>query len=88
VARRARLERPLLVTPALVARGHEVLLRRCWGCHHEVPLAPRVRGWDVRRAYDAIGRLPELYRGMPAFPGDDEERRALAAYLASLGGPG
>jgi mono/diheme cytochrome c family protein len=76
---------PLEVTPALVADGRAVLERRCLGCHRDVPLAPRVRGWDVHRAYDAIGRLPELYRGMPPFPGTDEERRALAAYLASVG---
>ncbi|BDG04075.1 hypothetical protein AMOR_30710 [Anaeromyxobacter oryzae] len=88
VARWLGLDPPPVVTPALVARGREVLARRCWGCHREVPLAPRVRGWDVRRAYDAIGRLPELYRAMPPFPGTDEERRALAAYLAELGEAG
>jgi len=32
-----------------------------------------------------LGRLPELNEVMPPFEGTDEEKRALAEYLAALG---
>lgn len=77
---------PLAETPALVSRGREVFENRCIGCHRSIPLPQRVQGWDVRHAYDTLGKLQDLKRGvMPRFPGDDEERRALAAWLAAVG---
>ncbi len=76
---------PLRATPEALALGAQVLASRCLHCHSEIPLAPRVAGWSPERAYEAIGRLPELYPAMPPFPGSDEERRALAVYLAALG---
>jgi mono/diheme cytochrome c family protein len=72
--------------PELVAAGRRVLERRCLGCHRDVPLAPRVVGWSAGFAFEVLGRLPRLAAGMPAFPGDEAERRALAAYLSALGG--
>jgi mono/diheme cytochrome c family protein len=77
---------PLEVTPALAAAGERFVASRCLGCHRDIALPPRVRGWDVTRAYDTLGRLAEVNRGMPPFPGDDGDRRAVAAYLVLLGG--
>lgn len=79
-------EPPLAVTPALATRGERFVASRCLVCHRDIPLPERVRGWDVRRAYDTLGRLPQVDPGMPPFPGDDADRRAVAAYLVVLGG--
>lgn len=68
----------------LVARGRAVLDERCLICHADLPLGPRVAGWTEERAYDQLGRLSILNPAMPEFDGSDEERRALAAYLAAL----
>jgi mono/diheme cytochrome c family protein len=76
---------PLVVTPDEVARGERVFRRWCLHCHADIPLPARVRGWSPERAYTAIGRLPEITQAMPPFRGTDEERRALAVYVASLG---
>lgn len=72
-------------TPEAVAHGRRVFARRCLHCHQDVPLRRRVEGWSAARAYDAIGRLPLIASNMPPFRGTEEERRALAAYLAALG---
>ncbi|HSN92831.1 MAG TPA: cytochrome c [Anaeromyxobacteraceae bacterium] len=72
-------------TPETVAHGRKVFARRCLHCHQDVPLRKRVEGWSAARAYEAIGRLPQIASNMPPFRGTEEERRALAAYLASLG---
>ena len=76
---------PLRSTPEALALGARVLASRCLHCHSAIPLAPRVAGWSAERAYEALGRLPELYPAMPAFHGTDDERRALALVLARLG---
>jgi mono/diheme cytochrome c family protein len=68
----------------LVARGRAVLDERCLICHAGIPLRPRVAGWTEDRAYEVLGRLPDLNPAMPDFEGTDDERRALAAYLAAL----
>jgi mono/diheme cytochrome c family protein len=78
-------ERPPRQPDALVAAGRRVMEYRCLTCHRDVPLRKRVAGWSAAFAFEAVGRLPRLYPGMPAFAGDDEERRALAAWLAALG---
>lgn len=77
---------PAVETPELAAQGKRVLTQQCWHCHREIPLAPRVAGWDAPRAYEALGRLPQLNPAMPPFRGTDADRRALAAYLAALAG--
>ncbi len=76
---------PLRETPEALALGERVLASRCLHCHSAIPLAPRVAGWSPERAYEALGRLPQLYPAMPPFHGSDDERRALALYLARLG---
>jgi len=76
---------PLVSSPEALALGERVLASRCLHCHAAIPLAPRVAGWTAERAYQALGRLPELYPAMPPFHGTDDERRALAIYLAALG---
>jgi mono/diheme cytochrome c family protein len=76
---------PPLPPGDLVAAGRRVLEYRCLVCHRDIPLRRRVAGWSADFAYDAIGRLNKRVANMPAFAGDDTERRALAAYLAALG---
>ena len=67
-----------------VASGRQVYERRCITCHRDIPLAPRLAGWTEGLAYRSLGRLPRLVPAMPPFGGDEEERRALAAYLAAV----
>jgi mono/diheme cytochrome c family protein len=77
---------PLLETPEAVAAGQAVFAYRCTPCHRDVPLERRVSGWSAERAYETIGRLPQVPRAnMPAFPGTEEDRRALAVFLQALG---
>jgi mono/diheme cytochrome c family protein len=77
---------PLVETPEAVAAGRAVFAYRCTGCHRDVPLDGRVAGWSAERAYQTIGRLPEVPRAnMPAFPGTEEDRRVLAVFLQALG---
>ena len=75
----------LPVTREAVARGRAVARARCLHCHATIPSAPRVAGWSPLRAYQAIGRLPELRPAMPPFAGSEAERRDLAVYLHALG---
>jgi mono/diheme cytochrome c family protein len=77
---------PPVETPEAVAWGKQLFTQRCLHCHRDVALPPRVAGWTVARAYDAVGRLPQLSPAMPPFRGTDAERRALAAFLSALGG--
>jgi mono/diheme cytochrome c family protein len=72
-------------TPEAVARGRRLFAQMCLRCHEDVRLERRVAGWSADRAYEAIGRLPQIAANMPPFRGTEEERRALAAYLAALG---
>ena len=78
---------PLVESAEAVATGRAVFAFRCTPCHRDVPLERRVAGWSVERAYEVIGRLPTIPRAnMPPFQGTEEDRRALAAFLAALGG--
>jgi mono/diheme cytochrome c family protein len=85
LGRREPSPAPLVATADEVARGEGVFRRWCLHCHADIALPPRVRGWSPERAYAAIGRLPEITPAMPPFRGTDDERRALAVYVASLG---
>jgi mono/diheme cytochrome c family protein len=78
---------PLVESPEAVAAGQAVFAFRCTPCHRDVPLQRRLAGWSPERAYETIGRLPAVTRAnMPPFQGTEEERRALAVFLAALGG--
>lgn len=78
---------PLVESPEAVASGQAVFAFRCTPCHRDVPLQRRVAGWSAERAYEVIGRLPSVPRAnMPPFQGTEADRRALAAFLAALGG--
>jgi mono/diheme cytochrome c family protein len=80
---------PIAVTPDLVAAGRIVYRGRCHTCHTDIPLAKRVKGWEPMHAYEVIGRLQTIgvsgKKPMPPFPGTDEDRRALAAWISELG---
>ncbi len=72
------------------AGGEEVYENTCAACHGpqgQWPIAKLLKGKGEADLYDAIGRLPALNSGMPAFQGTDAERRALAGYLARVQGP-
>lgn len=61
----------------------------CAMCHDasgDWPIAQMIRGRDAEGLYDALGRLSELNDMMPDFEGTEEERRALADWLAAVEG--
>lgn len=68
-----------------LAMGREQFEGKCIFCHGDEAdwamrrLAP---GRDAEAFYERIGRLPEVNPIMPPFEGSDEERHALADYLA------
>jgi mono/diheme cytochrome c family protein len=77
---------PLVDSPEAVVAGRAVFAYRCTSCHRDVPLQKRVAGWSPEKAYETIGRLPKVAKAnMHAFPGTEEDRRALALFLSALG---
>jgi mono/diheme cytochrome c family protein len=77
---------PLVETPEAVAAGRQVFTYRCTGCHRDVRLDARLKGWTADRAYQTVGRLETVPKAnMPPFPGSEEERRAVAIFLAAVG---
>jgi mono/diheme cytochrome c family protein len=59
----------------------------CAACHGPDGLAPfDPRGRKPAEFYEMIGRLPAINEMMPSFEGTEEERKALAEYMASLPG--
>jgi len=61
----------------------------CAACHSPDGLAPfDAKGRKAAEFLEMLGRLPEINDMMPPFGGTDEERTALAEYLATLPGPG
>jgi len=74
-----------------LARGEAVMQSFCLSCHGKDgknPLRPRLDpdGWgDPDKAYANIGRLQQIQPKMDQpFTRSDEDRRALAGYLARL----
>jgi mono/diheme cytochrome c family protein len=70
--------------------GVKYFQESCAACHGDDaqwPMAPRAAGHSTTYFYDLIGRLPAVSETMPRFEGSDDERRALAAYIAALGAP-
>ena len=71
------------------AAGAKVFEGQCSACHGagtDWPIEARIKGRSADQFYEMMGRLPEINDAMPAFEGTDEERRALAEWLAGLGG--
>ncbi|HXK58926.1 MAG TPA: c-type cytochrome [Acidobacteriota bacterium] len=70
--------------------GHEIFRLQCQSCHttshyRGVRQLIRKRNWDEPAIYSRLGSLEKMVNGaMPPFAGTDIERRALAAFLASL----
>jgi mono/diheme cytochrome c family protein len=73
-----------------LARGREVFRLSCSACHTQdgyLSMRRLTRGVSASAAAVTIGRLEGWrHRRMPPFAGTDDERHALAVYLASLGG--
>ena len=60
----------------------------CAACHGADGLAPFApKGRKPAEFYGMIGRLPAINEMMPPFEGTDEQRTALADYLALLPAP-
>ncbi len=71
-----------------VAYGHELFKLQCSKCHTTSGyrgMTKRVRGWDAAFAANMLAHLDQL-RGnaMPRFAGNESDRKALGAYLATL----
>jgi mono/diheme cytochrome c family protein/cytochrome bd-type quinol oxidase subunit 1 len=76
-----------LGAPAPAGRGAEAFEQHCSACHGPEaawPITDRLRGRAAGDFYELIGRLPQVREEMPPFAGTEEERRALAQYLAGL----
>jgi len=72
--------------PARVAEGERIFAATCAHCHRETRLERRVAGWCEPLAFDVVGRLHRMNAAMPRLELGEEERRALAAYVVTLGG--
>jgi mono/diheme cytochrome c family protein len=76
-----------LESPVGGSDGLRVFETHCTACHGTEapwPLAERLRGRSASELYEILGRLPEVREEMPPFSGTEDERRALAHYLAEL----
>lgn len=71
--------------PGRAAAGKALFKATCDHCHREMPLGRRVAGWNEPLAHAVVGRLHRINPAMPRLSLADDERRALAAYLVSLG---
>ncbi len=67
---------------------YEMECRYCHTVDGVNAMKERVKGWDEAAIYHRIGSLNSpVTPFMPPFAGTDEERHALAAYLATLNAP-
>ncbi|HLI62141.1 MAG TPA: c-type cytochrome [Terriglobales bacterium] len=70
-----------------LGEGRQIFAIQCGACHSVNgyrAMAPRVHGWDRAFAADVLQHLPLLRGTMPPFAGNEQDRVALATYLASL----
>lgn len=73
--------------PAAAHPGARLFEENCAMCHgadSDWPMPLYIRGRAAPEFYEILGRLPEINDQMPAFEGSDDERRALAEYLAAM----
>ncbi len=88
VLQRARWATIKEVTPEnRVEAGEEYFQLQCASCHAVDGyngIRPLVNGWSEEYTFDQLEHLDTLKEIMPPFLGTNEERRAVAAYLASL----
>jgi mono/diheme cytochrome c family protein len=80
-------DRPPAEPPALITAGARVFDAQCSPCHGpraDWPIAARLKSRTRDELYALLDHLPLVNPAMPGFQGTDAERRALAAYLASL----
>jgi mono/diheme cytochrome c family protein len=76
-----------LEDPAPAGDGAAVFEQHCSACHGPEsawPIGPRLAARAEAELFELLGRLPQVREEMPPFSGSDEERRALAQYLAEL----
>jgi cytochrome bd-type quinol oxidase subunit 1 len=77
------------VTPEnRVQAGKQVFRLLCSSCHTVDgynAVRPFVKDWPESYIYEQLGQLNVLKTVMPPFAGNDQERDALAAWLATLG---
>jgi hypothetical protein len=91
VLRSARWVRHHEVNPnALEPAGEDVFRAQCASCHtvdgyNSIRFA--VKGWSWVMIDYQLQHLNELKGFMPPFVGTEEERKALGAWLASMGPP-
>lgn len=74
--------------PRQIMDGVRVFQGTCAHCHREIRLDRRVAGWNEPLALRVVGRLPRMNPAMAGVAPTDEEQRALAAYLVTLGARG
>lgn len=70
-----------------IAQGRQTFALQCGVCHSVDgyrAIMPRVHGWDAPFATDILQHLPLLRGTMPTFAGNEQDRLAVGAYLASL----
>ncbi len=72
---------------ASAAYGENLFNLQCGSCHAPGGyrgMRRRVDGWDAEFAADILQHLPMMHGTMPPFAGNEEDRKALGSYLASL----
>ncbi len=72
------------------AYGKYLFNAQCGACHSEDgyrSIKRRTDGWDADFAADILHDLPMMHGTMPPYAGNDEDRKALGAYLAGLNTP-
>jgi len=70
-----------------LAQGRQTFAIQCGACHSVNgyrAMTPRVQGWSPEFATDILQHLPVLRGTMPPFAGNEHDRAAVGAYLASL----
>jgi len=80
----------LTAQPGSAGYGKQVYELQCGSCHGVDgyrSMRTRVKGWDAEFAAEMIPRLEKTKGTMPPFAGNEEDRKALGEYLASLNPP-